>query len=59
MQVYAVPAESTDSVDGSQPSRRVIGDSLSVTVQLTETSERYQPLLPSVPFTVGVTTGAV
>ena len=59
VQAYAVPAESTERVDGSQPVRAVIGDSLSVTAQLTETFERYQPLLPSVPFTVGVTTGAV
>ncbi len=59
VQANAVPAESADSVDGSQPTREVIGDSVSVTVQLTETSERYQPLLPSVPVTVGATTGAV
>jgi hypothetical protein len=31
----------------------------SVTVQLTETSLVYQPLLPAVPTTLGVTTGAV
>ncbi len=59
VQTNAVPPESADRVDGSQPTREVIGDSVSVTVQLTETSERYQPLLPSVPVTVGATTGAV
>jgi hypothetical protein len=37
----------------------VIVDSLSVTVQLTETSLVYQLLLPSVPLTFGVITGGV
>ena len=47
------------SAAGSQPVVETIGDSGSVTVQESATSERYQPLLPSVPVTVGVTTGAV
>ena len=59
VQSYVVPALSADSVDGSQPSLEVIADSWSVRDQATETSERYQPLFPSVPVTVGVTTGAV
>src|SRR3954447_18278857 len=50
------PFVSAMIVVGSQPSLESIGDSASVTLQLTDTSERYQPLL-AVPATFGLTTG--
>ena len=57
--VSVVPAVSVLIVVGPQALEDVIEDCASVTVQLTLTSLVYHPLLPSVPTTFGVITGAV
>ena len=59
VQVSVVPGVSLETVVGSQPDEDVIGDSPSTTDHDTVTSLVYQPLLPSVPTTVGVMTGGV
>jgi hypothetical protein len=57
--VNVVPAVSEVTETASQPDVDVTADSGSVTLQLTATSETCQPLLPAVPDSVGVMTGAV
>jgi hypothetical protein len=57
--VKVVPAVSDVTVAGSHPVVLETVDSGSVTVHVTLTSLTYQPLLPSVPLTFGVITGAV
>ena len=59
LHVKLVPVVSETTLDGSQPAVEVTAHSGSVTDQLTPTSEPCQPLLPSVPDTVGVITGGV
>jgi hypothetical protein len=57
--VNVVPAVSVVTEEGSQPLVDDTGESGSWTSQLTDASDTYQPLLPSVPLTVGVITGGV
>ncbi len=57
--VNVVPVVSESIVVVLHPVLDVIPDSGSLTLQLTVTSLVYQPLLPSVPFIVGVITGGV
>ena len=57
-QVKVTPAVSEVTFWFPQPVV-VTADSASVTAQDTVTSDTYQPLLPSVPLTVGVTMGGV
>ena len=52
-----VPAVSAVTVAGGQSN--ATGESGSDTSHDTETSDRYQPWVPSVPFTSARTTGAV
>jgi hypothetical protein len=59
VQVKVTPEVSVVTLLEPQPLWDVIADSLSVTVQLTDTSLVYQKLLPIVPLTFGVMTGAV
>lgn len=59
LQMRVRPAVSELMVVDSHPVVEVIVDSGSDTVQLTVTSLTYQPLLPSVPLTLGVITGGV
>ncbi len=59
VQVYVVPLESVLSVVASQPVWLDTALSASVTVHVTPTFEVYQPLLPSVPVTVGAIAGGV
>ena len=54
-----VPAVSLVTLAASQPLLALMADSASTTLQVTETLLVYQPLLPSVPLTVGVITGGV
>ena len=58
-QVKVSPAVSALTVTGSQPLWLLMTDSASTTLQLRDTSLTYQPLLPSVPTTLGVMIGAV
>src|SRR5579862_6144865 len=57
VQVYVVEAESLDRVVGSQPVIDVMGETESVTVHVTVTSELFQPAPLGVGDTVGVMTG--
>ena len=57
--VNVVPAVSIVTLLDPQPVLDVIVDSGSATVHETPTLLVYQPLLPSVPLTVGVMTGEV
>ena|SRR5689334_16993070 len=58
LQLMVWPGVSAEIVVGAQAGD-VTADSASETVQLTVTSLVYQPLLPSVPVTLGVITGGV
>jgi hypothetical protein len=58
-QVNVTPAVSVVMVAGPQPLVFETVDPSSVTVQVSETSLVYQPLLPTAPVTVGVITGGV
>src|SRR5437879_3762813 len=49
VQVNVTPGVSADKVAGAQPEEAVIPDSGSVTLHVTVTLLRYQPLLPCVP----------
>ena len=59
LQVNVTPFVSLVTVEGPQPVVDVTVDSASVTVQVTATSDVYQPLLPSVPATPAVMFGGV
>ena len=59
MQVNVIPVVSVETVLLPHPDDDEIADSGSVTLQETWTLDVYQPLLPSVPVTVGVMTGGV
>src|ERR1041384_3404724 len=58
-QLNEVPFVSCVTVLVAQPDWAVIGDSGSLTCQLTVTLARYQPLSPSVPATENVMMGGV
>ena len=58
-QAYVVPDESTDNVVVPHPVDEEIVDSASETDHDTVTLDVYQPLLPTVPDTFGVTRGGV
>ena len=58
-QVRVRPAVSAVRLVGAHPVEDVIPDSGSVTLQLTVTALRYQPLLPSAPVIWGVIIGGV
>ena len=57
--VWVNPAVSVVTEVGSQPTVETIADSGSTTDLVIPMSERYLPLVPRGPVTVGVTTGAV
>ncbi len=59
MHASVVAAVSAAMVCGSQPDFAVTADSASLTAQVTEVLETYQPFVPSVPATVGVIAGGV
>src|SRR5438067_608262 len=58
-QVTAVPLVSAVSVTGSHPLVDATPDCESLTRHVTVTALTYQPLLPSVPLTIGVISGGV
>jgi hypothetical protein len=58
-QVRVVPVVSALMIVVSHPLLELMGDSLSITLQLIVTSLTCHPLLPRVPLTLGVITGAV
>src|SRR5690348_12687754 len=59
LQVSVVPLVSVLIVVGPQPVWLLMAESGSTTLQLTVTSEVYQPSLPRVPVRLGVMTGGV